>query len=152
MLLTIMSVTLMLVEREGDRVASERTNPRLGLARGSRPHAAGLLAYSAGVTDLPTGLYEEVITQGMHARLAPTAAAGLVQREELEPDDAPEILARYIGALARRALRAQSRSGDEASRLAAQITTANQVVTAATSSWTRSPGRRSWTVCGEISG
>lgn len=118
----------MLVKKEKGRVTTERMDPYLGLARGSQPHA-GLLAYSAGVTDLPAGLYEEVITQGLHARLAPSIEAGLVQREELEPDDAPEILARYIGALARRALRAQSKSRDEAGRLAAQITTANQVVT-----------------------
>jgi len=80
------------------------------------------------VTRLPAGLYEEIITEGLALRLSSDHETRLVLREPIVAEDAPEILARHIGALTRRALRAQSKSGDEAEQLAAQIEMANRII------------------------
>jgi superfamily II DNA or RNA helicase len=79
------------------------------------------------VTQLPSGLYETIITSELHERLSSLVSAQ-VQREPIGAEDAPELLARYIGSLTRKALRAQSKGGETASHIATQIETVNRIV------------------------
>lgn len=77
--------------------------------------------------DLPPGLYEELVTDALDRRLRLVDPA-LVDRGPLDPGDAHEMLARHLGELARRALRAVG--GDEAVALARQVDLANRIAQA----------------------
>lgn len=79
------------------------------------------------MTQLPSGLYEKVITGQLEEQLSSLAGVD-IQRELIEAEDAPELLARYIGSLTRQALRAQRKSGEGVSLIAQQIETVNRVV------------------------
>jgi superfamily II DNA or RNA helicase/HKD family nuclease len=76
------------------------------------------------VADLSQGIYEHLITNELAGRLR-RVESDLVERTNLDPTDAHEILARHIAALARRALRAVS--GSDTERLAKQVEVANQI-------------------------
>jgi superfamily II DNA or RNA helicase/HKD family nuclease len=69
-------------------------------------------------------VYEHLITRDLERRLM-AVDSDLVQREDLDPADAADLLARHIGTLARRALRAVP--GDRAQRLVGQVAVANQI-------------------------
>jgi hypothetical protein len=62
--------------------------------------------------DLPPGLYEELVTDGLDRRLRLVDPA-LVERGPLDPGDAHEVLARHLGELAQRASRAVSGESQE---------------------------------------
>jgi superfamily II DNA or RNA helicase len=79
------------------------------------------------VTQLPSGLYEKVITGQLEEQLSSLAGVK-IQRELIEAEDAPELLARYVGSLTRQALRAQGRGGEGANHIGRQIETVNRVV------------------------
>lgn len=65
------------------------------------------------MADLDPGVYERLITAGLEDQLR-LLAADLVDRDRLDPADADVVLARHLGALARRALRSlPERSKDE---------------------------------------
>src|ERR671931_2846476 len=74
--------------------------------------------------DLPPGLYEELVTDALNRRLQLVDPA-LVERGPLDPGDAHEVLARHLGELARRALRAVG--GDDAVALVRQVDLANRI-------------------------
>jgi superfamily II DNA or RNA helicase len=76
------------------------------------------------MTDLPLGLYEQLITNELDRRLADVDTS-LVDRGALDPVDANEILARHIGRLAHRALRAVGADGADV--LARQVQLTNQI-------------------------
>jgi superfamily II DNA or RNA helicase/HKD family nuclease len=76
------------------------------------------------VTELGRGIYEHLITNELADRLR-VIGPELVERTDLDPADAHEVLARHIAALARRALRAVSGPDDES--LARQVAVANQI-------------------------
>ena len=80
--------------------------------------------------ELAAGLYEHLVTTALDGRLAGAAELGRVLREPIDPDDAPELLGRYVGALTRQALRAHSKAGgrDAGAQLGAQIATVNKIV------------------------
>ncbi|MEY9968770.1 superfamily II DNA or RNA helicase [Streptacidiphilus sp. MAP12-16] len=81
------------------------------------------------MTEPIPGLYEHVVTADLARRLVSATELGRVLREPIDPDDAPELLARYVGALTRQALRGHSKTAkDDPSRLADQIATVNQIV------------------------
>ena len=88
------------------------------------------MRYGVAVTELPAGLYEHIVTNSLDERLAIAAELGRVLREPIDPDDAPELLGRYVGALTRQALRAYSKAGgkDTAAQLGQQIATVNRMV------------------------
>jgi hypothetical protein len=69
------------------------------------------------VTDLERGVYEHLITGELAGRLRHVDPA-LVDRGDLDPGDAHDVLARHIAGLARRALLAVP-GGDD--RLARQV-------------------------------
>ncbi|MEV4756451.1 DUF3427 domain-containing protein [Micromonospora sp. NPDC049559] len=75
------------------------------------------------MTDLERGLYEHLITEELADRLRNVEPAR-IQRADLDPADAPDILARHLAALARRALQAVP-GGDD--RLYRQVELANQI-------------------------
>ncbi|MFE6890298.1 DUF3427 domain-containing protein [Streptomyces sp. NPDC057694] len=80
---------------------------------------------------LASGLYEHIVTNELDQSMVEAAAEGRVQREPLDPDDAPEILGRYVGELVRRTLRAhakQTGSDGAAQRLADQVAAVNRIV------------------------
>ncbi|WP_236655432.1 DUF3427 domain-containing protein [Streptacidiphilus carbonis] len=70
------------------------------------------------------------MTNALDERLAIAAELGRVLRERIDPDDAPELLGRYVGALTRQALRAHSKAGgrDAGAQLGLQIATVNRMV------------------------
>lgn len=70
------------------------------------------------------GIYEQLITSGLAARLE-RLDADLVHTGELDPADAHEALARHIHALARRAL--LSARGSDAAAVARQVALANRI-------------------------
>lgn len=78
------------------------------------------------VTDLPAGLYEDLITEGLDSRLKSDPRA--VERERLDPADAHEILSRHLAFLARRALRQAGGTG--ADGLIRQANLANEIAQA----------------------
>lgn len=79
------------------------------------------------MTELPVGLYELLVTAGLHGRLQ-SLDPSLVDRGPLDPGDAHEVLAHHLGALARRALR--SVGGTDAVALGRQIELANRIAAA----------------------
>ncbi|MEU4643013.1 DUF3427 domain-containing protein [Micromonospora sp. NPDC023814] len=78
------------------------------------------------MTDLERGIYEHLITRELADRLQHVDAL-LVQRDKLDPADAPDALARHIAALAHRALHALP-GGDD--KLARQVDLANRIADA----------------------
>ncbi|SCL34928.1 ATP-dependent helicase IRC3 [Micromonospora pallida] len=78
------------------------------------------------MTEPARGVYEHLITHELADRLRQVDPA-LVEHGELEPAEAPDILARHIASLARRALRAVP-GGDD--RLARQVELANRLADA----------------------
>lgn len=76
---------------------------------------------------LPNGLYEQLVSVGIHARLAALDPA-TVDRGSLEPADAHDFLANYLSTLAHRALR--SVAGDEESTVSRQVEMANVIARA----------------------
>ena len=76
-------------------------------------------------TNLPTGLYERLVTNVLNASLTHTEP-GLVIREGLDPVDADVLLVRHVAASLRRALR--SAPGEPHDRLRAQIILCNQLL------------------------
>jgi superfamily II DNA or RNA helicase len=76
------------------------------------------------MADLTPGIYEQLITNELHLRLAALDKA-LVDRGSLDRADAHEVLTRHLAGLARRALR--SVPGDDAAALARQVAVANEI-------------------------
>lgn len=76
------------------------------------------------MTELPPGLYEQLVTSGLDERLRLLDPAS-VERGPLDPAEAHEVIARHLGSLARRALR--SVGGDDATSVRHQVDLANQI-------------------------
>ena len=79
------------------------------------------------MTDLPLGLYEQLVTADLERRLR-SVDPSLVDRDTLDPVDAHEVLARHVGRLARRAL--QAAGGDGPDALARQVQLTNSITRA----------------------
>ncbi|SNS79227.1 Superfamily II DNA or RNA helicase [Geodermatophilus pulveris] len=79
--------------------------------------------------DVPTGLYEHLVTDRLSKGLAATPA-DLVQFGGLDPADAHETLTRHVADLAGRALRAAG--GGDAAAVSRQVELANRIVAAIT--------------------
>jgi superfamily II DNA or RNA helicase/HKD family nuclease len=79
------------------------------------------------VSELARGAYEHLVTRSMADRLA-VVDSDLVQRIDLDPADAHEVLARHVAALTRRALRAVP--GTDSERLAGQVELTNRIAQA----------------------
>src|SRR5690349_13507411 len=79
------------------------------------------------MSDLPEGLYEQLVTEGLSHQLRSIESAS-ISREALDPADAHEVLARHVGDLARRALRLTG--GDEQTDVVAQVQLANRIARA----------------------
>jgi superfamily II DNA or RNA helicase/HKD family nuclease len=77
--------------------------------------------------DVPTGLYEHLITERLSADLTATPT-DLVQLGPLDPADAHEPLTRHIAELAGRALRAAG--GGDASAISRQVELTNRIIEA----------------------
>ena len=76
------------------------------------------------MTDLPAGLYEQLVTRGLETVLG-ALEAKIALREPLDPADAHEVLTRHIALLTRRVLAAAA--GDDRSSVAAQVELANRI-------------------------
>jgi superfamily II DNA or RNA helicase len=83
------------------------------------------------VRELPPGVYEELITTGIEARLVPVDSE-LVLREQLDPADADVALARHIGRLTQRALRSlpTTARGDDRDLVTRQVELTNRIALA----------------------
>ena len=79
------------------------------------------------MTDLPLGIYEQLVTSDLDHRLRRVDPA-LVDRDALDPADGHEALARHIARLVRRVLRATGGDGPDA--LARQVDLTNQITRA----------------------
>lgn len=79
------------------------------------------------MVDLPTGLYEEIVTRRLAQRLH-ALDAELIDRAALDSTDAHELLARHVEQLTRRALRAIGSDDPEAT--ARQVELTNQIAQA----------------------
>jgi superfamily II DNA or RNA helicase/HKD family nuclease len=79
------------------------------------------------MTDLPLGIYEQLVTSDLNHRLRQVDPA-LVDRDALDPADGHEALARHIARLVRRVLRATGGDGPDA--LARQVDLTNQITRA----------------------
>ncbi len=81
--------------------------------------------------ELPPGVYEELITTGVEARLAPVDSE-LVLRDQLDPADADVALARHIGRLTQRALRSlpTTARGDDRDLVTRQVELTNRIALA----------------------
>ena len=79
------------------------------------------------MTDLPLGIYEQLVTSDLDHRLRRVDPA-LVDRDALDPADSHEALARHIARLVRRVLRATGGDGPDA--LARQVDLTNQITRA----------------------
>src|SRR5262249_32908129 len=79
------------------------------------------------MSELADGIYEQLITHGIDGRLA-LLQGRTSRREQLDPADAHELLARHVGELARRAVR--SVGGDDQASVAAQVDLANRIARA----------------------
>ena len=79
------------------------------------------------MTDLPLGLYEQLVTEDLERRLQ-SVDPSLVDRDALDPADAHEVLAGHVGRLAHRALRAVGGEGPDA--LARQVQLTNSITRA----------------------
>ncbi|SDX57797.1 Helicase conserved C-terminal domain-containing protein [Geodermatophilus africanus] len=77
--------------------------------------------------DVPTGLYEHLVTDRLSKELVATPA-DLVQLGALDPADAHEALTRHIADLVRRALRAAG--GGDAAAISRQVEIANRIIAA----------------------
>ncbi|MEV4545071.1 DUF3427 domain-containing protein [Micromonospora echinaurantiaca] len=78
------------------------------------------------MTDLERGIYEHLITRDLADRLQRVDPA-LIQRDKLDPADAPDTLARHLATLARRALHALPGGDDKLTR---QVDLANRIADA----------------------
>jgi hypothetical protein len=78
------------------------------------------------MVDLPTGLYEHLVTDRLSKDLA--AVPDLVQLGTLDPVDAQEALTRHIAGLASRALR--TAGGGDSAAVSRQVELANRIVAA----------------------
>lgn len=78
------------------------------------------------MTDPAPGIYEHLITSGLHQQLQ-AVAGELVQRRSLHSADAGEILARHLGTLTRRALAMAREAGTDKDALSRQIEVANRI-------------------------
>ncbi|GLW11991.1 helicase [Microtetraspora sp. NBRC 13810] len=78
------------------------------------------------MSDLQPGIYQHLITREVDSRLRAISNRELVDRRSLDIADSHETLARHLGALTRRALRAV-RGENEAVRLARQVEIVNRV-------------------------
>jgi HKD family nuclease len=76
------------------------------------------------VTDLPHGVYEHVVTQGLARRLK-LVDDDLIKRRELDSEDSHDLLSRYVASLTRRAL--QAVGGDGAARVSRQVDLVNRI-------------------------
>jgi len=79
------------------------------------------------MTDLPLGIYEQLVTSDLDHRLRRVDPA-LVDRDALDAADGHEALARHIARLVRRVLRATGGDGPDA--LARQVDLTNQITRA----------------------
>jgi hypothetical protein len=79
------------------------------------------------MTDLPQGLYEQLITRSLDTVLQGLEVK-IALREALDPADAHEVLTRHIAVLTRRVLAAAA--GDDRSSVAAQLELANRIARA----------------------
>jgi hypothetical protein len=79
------------------------------------------------MTDLPLGIYEQLVTSDLDHRLRRVDPA-LVDRDVLDPADGHEVLARHIARLVRRVLRATGGDGPDA--LARQVDLTNRITSA----------------------
>ncbi|MFY1700608.1 DUF3427 domain-containing protein [Micromonospora sp. WMMA1923] len=75
------------------------------------------------MTDLGPGIHEHLITRQLATRLQ-RIDPDLIQRAQLDPADAPDLLARHLAGLARRAINAVP-AGDD--RLLRQVEVANRI-------------------------
>lgn len=82
------------------------------------------------MSDLPRGLYDRLITEGLDRRLAGLDPAS-IEREGLDAGDAHLVLARHLAELARIAL--LSIRGDEDSIVSRRVELANRIANAITS-------------------
>lgn len=79
------------------------------------------------MVDLPTGLYEELVTRRLARRLH-AFDAELIDRAALDSTDAHELLARHVEQLMRRALRAIG--SDDPKATARQVELTNEIAQA----------------------
>ena len=79
------------------------------------------------MSDIVRGAYDQLVTAELEARLR-AVAPELISNSPLDPADAHDVLARYVGQVARRALR--SAAGDDSSALIGQIRMANKIIEA----------------------
>lgn len=79
----------------------------------------------SGLPNLPVGIYERLMTDGLHAALTDIDTA-LVMRGPLDPADADTVLVGHLGHVFRRALRAVGGEGE--ARLAAQVSLCNDIL------------------------
>src|SRR5687768_9334695 len=86
-----------------------------------------LPGYVQHMGDVPTGLYEHLVTDRLAADLAATTP-DLIQPGMLDPPDAHQTLTRHIADLAGRALRAAG--GGDATAISRQVELANRIVAA----------------------
>ena len=91
--------------------------------KGSYAHAS-FIERASPLPDLSDGIYERLITDGLNDQLR-SLDRKAISREPIDPAEAHEILARYIGELARRALR--SAAGDHRAAVEAQVAIANRI-------------------------
>ncbi len=76
------------------------------------------------MADLTPGIYEHLVTVGLDKALS-GVDQDLIQRADLDAEEAPDVLARYVGLLTRRALRAVP--GDPGVRLQRQVDAVNEI-------------------------
>jgi superfamily II DNA or RNA helicase/HKD family nuclease len=79
------------------------------------------------LSNLSDGIYEQLITNGIEARLR-LLEGRTASREPLDPADAHEVLARHLAELARRAL--WSAAGEDQAAVESQIKLANRIAAA----------------------
>ncbi|SNR31259.1 DUF3427 domain-containing protein [Blastococcus mobilis] len=79
------------------------------------------------MADVPTGLYEHLVTDRLSKALA-TTTPDLVELGTLDPTDAHESLTRHVAELASRALRAAG--GSDAAAVSRQVDLANRIIAA----------------------
>lgn len=75
---------------------------------------------------LPPGLYDTVVTRGLAPELERLAASWLVERDELDPSEAPELLARVLHDRIVHALR--ETHGGRGERVQRQLALANRLI------------------------
>jgi len=81
------------------------------------------------MTELPFGVYDHVVTNGLARRLT-LVDDDLIKRHELDPEDSHEVFTRHVAALTQRAL--QAVGGDGAERIRRQVGLVNRIAVAIT--------------------